>query len=322
MKMKPMYNFATKSMLGFCLASVIFTLTPSESIAQGCSDAGFCTMGALKPDQGYSKGLSIRLRSIEISQYIGVTRFGDIIFNYTSDISVGINDKTTVQVKLPYVYVDGVLDKTNGLGDLSLGLARNLYANDDFQVSLTVGAKIPLGSDNRSIDGNQLPMYYQTGLGTYDGVVGVSLITKKWLVAAGYQQSFNRTDNDFWWTDWEGHPDEAIARTYTQSRMLDRGKDIMFRVERNFRFSNFNFNIGLLPIYRLNVDSNISRGGALTEISGSDGLALTLLFGGGYQFSVKSGIKIMNGFRIDRRPTNPDGLSREFVSNIGYVYRF
>ena len=96
----------------------------------------------------------------------------------------------------------------------------------------------------------------------------------------------------------------------------------MFRVERNFRFSNFNFNLGLLPIYRLTKDTNISRGGIKNEIEGSDGLALTLLVGGGYQFSVKSGIKIMNGFRLVKRPFNPDGLSREFVSNIGYVYKF
>lgn len=317
-----MKTFNLTYLIRVLILSGIGFMTICNANAQGCSDAGFCTMGALKPDQGYSKKLSIRIRSIELSQYIGVTRFGDIIFNYTSDVSFGINNKSTVQVKIPYAYVDGVLEKTNGISDLSLGFSRNLYADDNIQVNLTLGTKIPLGDDNISVDGNQLPMYYQTGLGTFDAVIGFSLITKKWLFATGYQQALNSTDNDFWWTDWEGHPDEATALTYTQSRRLTRGKDIMFRVERNFRFSNFNFNIGLLPIYRLNVDTNISRGGTTNNISGSDGLALTLLIGGGYQFSVKSGIKIMNGFRLDRRPTNPDGLSREFVSNIGYVYRF
>lgn len=304
-----------------CLC-IALLFTGLDAHGQGCSDAGFCTMGALKPDQGYSKKLSIKLRSVELSQYIGVTRFGDIIYNYTSDISIGINNKSTIQFKIPYVFVDGVLEKTNGVGDLSIGFAQNLVANDKFQVNLTLGTKIPVGSDNISVDGNELPMYYQTGLGTFDGIIGISVITKKWLFATGYQHAFNRTDNNFWWSDWEGHPDEAEALGYTQSKDLERGKDIMFRVERNFRFSNFNINIGLLPIYRLTEDSNISRGNVENKIPGSDGLALTLLLGGGYQFSVKSGIKIMNGFRVDRRPTNPDGLSREFVSNIGYVYKF
>ena len=292
--------------------------------AQGCSDAGFCTMGALKPDQGYSKRASVKLRSIEFSQYIGVTRFKDIIFNYTVDfnIAVGRSDKTTVQVKMPYTYVEGVLKNTHGLGDLSLGLAQNLVSNENYQINLTVGSKLPIGNSNQKLDGKPLPMYYQGGLGTYDVVAGISLISKGWLLAAGYQQSLNRTYNNFWWSDWEGHEFEEEALTYKQSKDLARGKDIMLRVERNFRFSNFNFNIGLLPIYRINKDTNISRGGVKNKIDGSDGLALSLLIGGGYQFSINSGIKIMNGFRLQRRPNNPDGLSRELVSNIGYVYKF
>ncbi|MEQ9287003.1 MAG: hypothetical protein RIG77_08855 [Cyclobacteriaceae bacterium] len=296
--------------------------TPATVLAQGCSDAGFCTMGAMKPDQGYHKKLLVQIRSVELSQYIGVTRFKDIVYNYTADINVGIGTKTTVQVKIPYVYVEGVLKNTNGIGDLSLGLSRNLVNKEKYQLNITVGTKIPTGNSNLDLEGRPLPMYYQSGLGTYDVVAGISLISRGWLIATGYQQSMNRTENDFWWTDWEGHPQESTALKYKQSRHLDRGKDIMFRVERNFRFSNFNFNIGLLPIYRLNKDTNISRGGVKGEVDGSDGLALTLLVGGGYQFSVKSGIKIMNGFRLERRPVNPDGLSREFVSNIGYVYKF
>ena len=104
---------------------------------------------------------------------------------------------------------------------------------------------------------------------------------------------------------------------------LDRGTDIMFRVERNFRFSKFNINLGLLPIYRLNLDKITSpQSGEVVESLGSDGLALTLLTGLTYNFNVKTGFKIMNGFRLRRRPKNPDGLSREFVSNIGFLIKF
>lgn len=309
-------------MLKKLILLIILIGTSLLGYSQGCSDAGFCTMGALKPDQGYSKKLSVRVRSIELSQYIGVTRFKDVIYNYTADITVGIGEKTSIQFKMPYAFVQGVLKNTNGIGDLSIGLARNLVANDKYQLNLTLGMKLPVGNSNVELEGKPLPMYYQPGLGTYDMVAGISIISKGWLLAAGYQQSLNQIDNDFWWTDWAGDPQEEVALGYKQSKNLDRGKDIMMRVEKNFRFSNFNFNVGLLPIYRLNLDKIISRKDVDLEIEGSNGLALTLLVGGGYQFSVKSGIKIMNGFRIVRRAHNPDGLSREFVSNIGYVYKF
>ncbi|MFY0689098.1 MAG: hypothetical protein JXQ90_18150 [Cyclobacteriaceae bacterium] len=304
------------------IVSMTCCVQPSELLGQGCSDAGFCTMGAMRPDQGYSKKLSIRLRSIEFSHYLGKTRFKDLVFNYTTDFNFGLNDRTTIQVKIPYVYVQGVLKDTNGIGDLSLSATRNIVANEKYQVNFTLGTKLPTGNSNFDLDGKPLPMYYQAGLGTYDIIAGISVISRGWLLAAGYQQALNRSNNDFWWTDWENHVDEHSSVKYRQSRSLNRGKDIMFRVEKNFRFSNFNFNVGLLPIYRINKDDIISRKGEKLTIPHTDGLALSLLVGGGYQFSVKSGIKIMNGFRLERRPHNPDGLSREFVSNVGYVYRF
>jgi len=52
--------------------------------SQGCSDAGFCTMGAMKPDQPYNKRLKIKLRSIEFSQYYGHTHFNNKIRVSTS----------------------------------------------------------------------------------------------------------------------------------------------------------------------------------------------------------------------------------------------
>jgi len=294
-----------------------------KAFSQGCSDAGFCTMGALKPDQNYNKKLSIKLRSVEIGQYIGVTRFDDVILNYWADLSIGINEKTTVQIKAPFALTRGFLDNTEGFGDISLGLARNLVANDNYQFNLTLGGKIPTGNSNlKTSEGRTLAMYYQPGLGTWDVVAGLSLITRKWLFAVGYQQSLNSTSNKFLWSDWEGTKFEDDVTLYTQSLQLDRGVDAMFRIERNFRLSNFNVNLGLLHIYRFGNDVIVLPGNETKEIIGSDGLAWTALIGFGYQFSVKSGIKIMNGLRLKRRPKNPDGLSRELVSTISYVYKF
>lgn len=299
---------------------------------QGCSDAGFCTMGAMKPDQQYAKRIRIKLRSIELSHYYGRSRFGDKAFNYIIDANIGINEKTTFQVKIPYVRVEGPLTDNQGIGDLSLSLSR-LFGNiGPGQLGVTIGSKIPTGEDDKvTATGRTLPLYNQTSLGTYDLVMGASYITSKWLFATGWQHSFGRTNNSFTWNSWLGTPKEEETLQYPQSRELRRGEDIMLRVERNFRFLNWNVNIGLLPIYRLNNDKvrlpavdedNNFQGIVEKEVIGSNGLALTLLLGGGYQFSTQHGIKIINGFRIIKRKKNPDGLSREFVSNVGYVFRF
>lgn len=300
--------------------------------AQGCSDAGFCTMGAMKPDQHYNRRIQIKLRSIELTHYTGFTRFYDIIYNYVADVNIGISSKTTVQVKVPYVRVDGALANTHGAGDLSLSLTQNLINTDAYQVNVTVGSKVPTGDVNiDNAEGQSLPMYYQTGLGTYDAVAGLSFITSKWLFATGVQKPFGEVGSRFVWMDWTGDPMEQKALEYTQAKSLRRGTDIMFRVERNFRFTNFNFSTGLLPIYRLNNDvisvPDLDENGDIFDyhdkvVDGSMGLALTGLVSAGYQFNTRFGVKVINGFRLIQRNKNPDGLSRELVNNVSFVYKF
>jgi hypothetical protein len=318
------------------LPAICFFLILLQLHGQGCSDAGFCTMGAMKPDQSFGQRLNIKLRSIELAQYIGLTRFGDVIYNTYADVNIGIADRNTLQLKMPYAFIDGVLDDTQGWGDLTVSITRNIVQNRRYQVNFTIGTKIPTGkTDLKTSEGRTLPMYNQPGLGTTDFVAGISLINQNWLFATGYQQAFGELPNSFLWQGWEGHPLEEEAFAYPQSRGIKRGRDIMFRVERNFRWTNWNVNIGLLPIYRLNPDvinipivsqdendNRVFEGFSEREMENSDGLALTLLLGGGYQFNVRSGIKIMQGLRLVQRERNPDGLSRKLVTNIGYIFRF
>ncbi|MBY0427389.1 MAG: transporter [Cytophagales bacterium] len=302
--------------LGFIL------LQSMPSMSQGCSDAGFCTMGAMRPNQHFIKKANVALKSIELTEYVGITKFSDIYFSTIMDVNIGVNPKTSFQVKLPYTIVIAPFGKRSGLGDISLSATRNVWATEKQQINLTVGLKLPTGDANaKDEDGKSLPMYYQTTLGTYDLVVGLSWITRGWLIAAGYQQALNQVNNEFNWGLWKGDPDSIAVAKYPVSNGLIRGKDVMMRVEKNFRFGRFNTYVGLLPIYRFTKDKVISKG-QLIEAEGSDGLALTLLIGAGYRLSYHSGIKILAGFRILERKINPDGLSREQVFTVGYEYRF
>ncbi|HAS42339.1 MAG TPA: hypothetical protein DCS93_17815 [Microscillaceae bacterium] len=296
--------------------------TSYQAVAQGCSDAGFCTMGAMKPDQHFSNKIKLRLRSIEFSHYLGLTKFDNRILAYTVDFNIGFNDKTTLQVKLPYQYAEGRLGSNHGLGDISLSLSYNLINKEQFQVNATLGTKLPTGVPNRaSTSGRALPMYYQNTLGTYDFIAGISLITRNWLIATGYQRALNQVNSQFLWRDWQGTPNQIWSDHYPQANQLLRGDDVMLRVEYNLRFSRFNANTGLLAIYRPTQDQ-IKVGERTISVKGSDGLALTYLVGLGYKFNVRSAIKIGAGFRLRRRARNPDGLSREFVNTITYQFNF
>ena len=314
--------FAVSARLLSALMLITF-LQMAEAQAQGCSDAGFCTMGAMRPNQFFSRKINLRLRSVEITQYFGYTKFQDVILSTIADVNIGISERSSVQFKLPYTLVYSKLDKNQGLGDVSVSFTHALLVAEKYQLSVTAGTKIPTnGATQQDAAGHSNPSYLQTSLGTYDGILGLSLVSRKWLFAIGYQQPFNTTDNQFTKATWAGDPDSAVAARYPNARQLQRGNDMMLRIERNFRFSRWNGYLGLLPIYRFNRDVVTDEKGIRKPVENSNGLVLNLLTGTGYRFSVKSSVKLLLGFKLIERKLNPDGLSREFVSTLGYEYRF
>jgi hypothetical protein len=278
----------------------------------------------MKPDQHFNQRVKLRLRSVEFTQYMGTTKFDNLILAYNVDFTMGFNEKSSLQVKIPYQYAEGRLGSVHGLGDISLSFNYNLINNEKYQVNATLGTKLPTGTSNFHSESNRpLPMYYQNTLGTYDLILGVSIMTRNWLIATGYQRALNGVDNEFMWNPWNGTEDFGWASKYPRSRKLFRGDDFMLRVEYNLRFSRLNFNTGLLAIYRPTQDKiTMAEGAAAINVDGSDGLALSYLLGAGYRFNTRSAIKVGTGFRLIRRTWNPDGLSREFVNTLSYVFHF
>lgn len=315
-----------KSLLTLCFALFIgFSL-----YGQGCSDAGFCTMGAMKPDQPFNKKALVKLKSMELSFYRGKTTTSPIIFVSTIDMSFNlVDDKTFLQVKLPYQAVNGNFGKTSGIGDISLAITRNLYSSEKFDIGLTLGGKIPVNnSDLKSKEnGLQFPMYYQTSLGTYDFVTGISLVNRKWLFATGLQHPFNENKNQFTYAAWipvyQNGKEEGYVRTYWPAYHLKRGTDIMFRAERNFRYARFNISLGALSINRISKDEVTDPNtNERVKLEGTTGMAFTVIGTFGYNFSVKSGVRLLVGKKLKDRVINPDGLTRENVTTISYYYRF
>lgn len=315
------------------ILSALLSLAALQAKAQGCSDAGFCTMGAMKPDQAYNKKVKLKLRTIELSYYYGETTTSPIIQVANLDASFSITQNLGFQIKVPYQWVDGNFDKTSGMGDISLSATQRLKSTEKYDLNATLGMKIPSndanikdsGSKNPAAEGLSLPMYYQTSLGSYDLVAGASLINSKWLIATGIQMALTANENEFWRGEWQPpvYPDSEYVLTYDNATHLKRGTDVMIRVERNFRFSNYSFNVGLLPIYRITKDQIADRDtGEYMKLEGTTGLAMTLLTSFTYNFDVTNNIKISYGHKITDRDVNPDGLTRKQVFIIAYGFRF
>ncbi len=325
-----MLSLFARAGLGLLL---LFTSLLPQAWAQGCSDAGFCTMGAMRPDQAYSRKINFKLRSIELSQYKGNTTLTPIVYVTNLDVTLGISQRLGVQVKLPYQWTTGNFGQAAGMGDISLSVTRLIKRFTHFELNATVGMKIPSNkADLRSkgrkrplSEGLVLPMYYQVSLGSWDVVAGASLINEKWLFAIGYQDALTANNNTFEQDEWlpPVYPSEGYVRSYDEATKLKRGTDIMLRVERNFRFARYNVFVGLLPIFRINKDRILDKDtNEYIKLEGTTGMALSALFGAGYNFNINNSLKFTFGQKITQREVNPDGLTRTNVMIIAYLFRF
>lgn len=309
---------------------IIALLIVREGSAQGCSDAGFCTMGAMKPDQNYSKRIAIKLRSIEFNYYKGTSLLTPVIRAATVDFTLGINDYSSFQIKLPYQWIKGTLGENAGLGDISLSYTRLLKATDKWNINGTLGAKVPTNNSNATVNNENtggvdapIHMYYQTSLGSYDAIAGVSAISSKWLFATGIQIALTENNNQFAWSGFPNYPDQDYLESYNRGVELKRGIDVMLRAERNWRFTNFNFSLGALPIFRITKDEAIIPGtNERGRLPGTTGMALSILGSFGYHFDVNNSVKIIKGIKLTDRDFNPDGLTRNEVLSVSYIYKF
>jgi len=194
-----------------------------------------------------------------------------------------------------------------------------------------MGSIIPTCDANKTVNneftsGQDAPlhMYYQNSLGSFDAIAGVSAISSKWLFATGIQIALTENNNQFdWATGFPDYPSREYIEQYDIGKELKRGIDVMFRVERNWRFTNFNFSLGALPIFRITKDEAILQGETeRSKIDKTTGLALSVLASFAYHLNVNNSVKIIQGVKLVDRDVNPDGLTRNEVLSISYIYKF
>ncbi len=304
----------------YVIIAVALHVAIPRALAQGCSDSGFCTMGAIRPDQPYAERKKVKLHSVEVTQHLGATKYGDRIHASFVDATFTIGTKNTLQLRTPaYVVIEGNMPTVRGWGDIYLSITRQFVSTDQYQLSGMVGGKIYTTATRAD---NAMPMYQQTTHGSNDVMAGVSLISKKWLVGIGYQRALNATRNAFQPENFVATEIEDVAKKYAPSVGLLRGDDLALRIERNFRMARWNFFAGTLLLYRLSADQTLTTGGAMQAVSGSQGLASNLVGGIGYQFNIHTGIRVLMAGKMTEREQNPDGLSRDFVIQVAYMVRF
>jgi len=296
------------------LVCAIMSATLSLVDAQGCSDAGLCTIDALKPDAGVAAeltknkldvGLSVGAADYNISAYggyLGYKRF--------------LGQRLSIDAKLTFLAQNG--------NEISVGGPGDIFANINYQLSqaftITVGTKIPMNKADRELDGLPLPMDYQSSLGTFDLLTGIRYNSLKWQMALAVQIPLEQNENHFF----PGLYDPLSPLYEIQATNgFERQPDILFHVSRAFDLTDkLTLTPGLLPIYHLGEDHFTDIDGVKQSIDGSEGLTLNATIYFDYKIRESGSLEFNLGFPLVVRDARPDGLTRSFVFGVGYNYAF
>ncbi|MBN1340646.1 MAG: hypothetical protein JXA03_15055 [Bacteroidales bacterium] len=294
---------------------VLIAIT-TGSMAQGCSDAGACSVGDLRLSGRLSDDEQPDL-SIQYRQSIGLADKYSVVSFTSVRVSHMILQTTRLEAMLPFQATFGNLATTSGVGDLLVSLSQAVFRRDNSRISLVAGGRFRSNDSDKSSGGIPLPMVYQTSLGTNDIIAGLNYILRGWRFGFAYQHPFGANNNGYLLV-----PGTPGNKSYFESAYLKRGDDIMLRVEKaEYGKGKNSYSYGLLSFYRLQKDQ-IKRNDVYEQLNESDGLTLNIFFAWFRNFGRNKTFSLTGGFPALARHNRPDGLTRTLIVNGGVSFRF
>lgn len=294
-----------------------FILSTSYAMSQGCSDAGFCTLGNLNPmhqntgKQKFTFGITN-----------GIGDEGVYVLTPSLKYDYRFNNSWEIQAKLTTNYASGNLGSAFGMGDLFVNVTHSFVSKSKWKTSLLFGTKLPLSNSNLAANGKRLPMQYQSSLGTVDAIAGISSTNNKWLFATALQLPLTHHNGNQFLPAAFGN---TAALKYPPSNNFNRKADVLLRANYEISSTNkFKFNLGMLGIYHLANDTykDPSISNNYIDIKGSSGMTLNLTTGANFMLSKKVTLGFLAGAPLAVREVRPDGLTRAFSINTDLIFNF
>ncbi len=303
------------SKIVFLISYIGFVLLSAQPTrAQGCSDAGACSL-ADHMGTGNSKKTTGKL-SWRLESTLGLGE--KFVLNYQTLIQAQYAFKNTwaITFRIPFTLVAGNLGATAGFGDGILSVNKMVMLKSQNRLIFIVATRLKSNNADKSLNGKPLPMAYQTSLGTYDVIGGIQFYHNSWNLYGAYLHSFGRNKNQY--LNVPGKGNERF--NYFESAYLKRGEDLILRFRQiySLRKSINQISFAVMSVYRLFGDS-IIRDEREEYMEGSRGLTLNLIFSYITYTEKGSTVEWLIAFPVIDRKYRADGLTRNFLVSLRFT---
>lgn len=303
-----------KKLFAIIFLSFLTVILSTNVHAQGCSDAGFCTMNSFKPN--HSDSIKNLNNQFKVGSFYGKADNSILVYGSYVEFSKQLNNQFGFDTKLTSIAQTGNDIAALGISDLFI----NANYKTNKQLKFTLGAKIPLSNASKTKNNLPLPMDYQASLGIFDLIFGIGYDIKKLQIVAAIQQPLTQNNNQFLASSF---PMNTAFRTFQSTNQFKRSADVLLRISYPINISSkLKFTTSLLPIYHLSNDTYIDELNVTKEIKGSEGLTLNANTFFDYEINSKNSLQFNLGVPFIVRDVRPDGLTRSFITSLEYKIRF
>lgn len=292
------------------LSSFVFS---NLSFAQGCSDAGICSVS-----HGFQQQEKTLKNQIEIAPIFGVGETYITYFSPSLTYTRIFSDKLAISTRVTFSSASGDFGTRAAFGDAYLIGNYAFKEKNNKQWSALLGWKFPFTSANLKINGYSLPMDYQASLGTFDLFLGTNFKYKKLDFNTAVQIPVFNINRNSYFKEFSG-TDEFVS-----TNLFERQPDALFRTTYTWqtKTQKFTFKPNLLFIYHLGEDSFENIAGQREKIANSDGLTINGNLVSIYHLNKTNSIELSVASPFVVREVRPDGLTRGLVASVHYRISF
>lgn len=290
------------------LASLLFFCHQLQ--AQGCSDAGVCTIGNFNnPVDTLRKTRRQEIDFVYTSATHGKNeRYYSPQLNYRNIAKNG----SFFELRLP---LNTIKDKSNGLSTSGIGDLMVTYNSKlsikNLNLRYSVGFRVSFSDAAKGdhLTSATYPMYLQPGLGTTDFVVAINYDFCKYLsLGTGIQApifQYNKNEQNLYTS--------GIYNTVLQN--FRRQPDALLKLTGHYAVGKFKINGGALAIFHLADDYYDHRlnSTANYKLDNSAGTTVNMDVEFGYAISKKLNFSLLYAEPLKTRANTPEGLARSRI---------
>ncbi len=283
------------------------------SFAQGCSDAGFCSLTSHDNSEKTTKN------SIEAGFVFAAAEKDVTVFSQYITYSREFNSKFSMSFKATSSVSNGSFGTRGNFGDAFITGNYKLKSKvEDKKWSIISGIKIPFTSANNKINEFPIPLVYQSSLGTFDLILGTNYNFKKWDFNAAVQIPVININKNSFVKEFSG------TNLFETTNLFERKSDGLLRATYSHKTKNgkFVFKPNILFLYHFGEDTYQDTFGNRQSINGSSGITINGNLIANYKLNSNSSLETSLATPFVVREERPDGLTRKFTAGLSYKYNF